>query len=218
MSLGQGRGHSTATLIVVRGPSLPAREQFAAVLSGGPLLRSDAIVVLAGEDGEERAKAALELFRQEAAPTIVLSGGVQDAPWKLSAEALVPVLCGLGVARDRLMVEGASQNTREQAVNVVALAVKEGWRQLLLVASPYHVMRAALTFIQALTDAGQQGAIRIVAVPCAHLRWWGAPPGMTDTRLGLLAWEVEKTERYQAEGHAASYEAGIAYLKSFEGR
>lgn len=191
---------------------LTDRERFFAVLFNGPLLTGDAIVVLAGEDADERGNTATELFRQGAAPVIVCSGALHDPPRRISGDELAALLMSRGVAPDRLLVEAGSQHTGEQARHVVEMARLNDWKRLLLVASPYHLPRATLTFIKALGDS----VIRLVPVPASQLRWWESPPGMTTSRLDLLTTEAEKVEAYQAD--VATWAEGVAYFQRWEGQ
>lgn len=92
-------------------------------------------------DNVERLHATFELLRADKARVAVLSGGV---PGGRQPEALLlrRVLSGWGIAPDRLLVEDASLNTQQNAVNVAALAHRTGLRRLLLVTSAYHMPRA----------------------------------------------------------------------------
>lgn len=194
------------------------REQFCNVLCNGPILQGDAVVVLCGEDADPRLAVATQLLVTGAAPTIVLSGGKHDPPRWHGAGALALVLLGRGVAHDRIRVEAESMNTRDQAVNVVALAGAEGWGRLLMVASPYHQYRAYLTFLQALREAGQAEAIHLIMIAAGQTPWLQPPAGMDDTRLDLLTTEFAKIDEYAVNGHVASYADGLAYLKFWEGK
>lgn len=205
-----------------------SRERFCAVLAHAPLLRGDAIIVLAGEDGEGRADVALELFKQRAAPVIVCAGKRSEPPHILNGEAISVRLLSAGIAPSCLLVEGASMNTREQATNVIEMAVLNDWHRLLLVMSPYHAPRAFLTFLRALQQVEQAEKIHLVSVPAGQLRWFEPPPGASDSRLALFARELDKIDSYGAPeslnataasvSDVASYAEGLAYLKYWEGR
>lgn len=197
--------------------SATSREQFCAVLASGPVLRGDAIVLLTG-DGEARIPVALELFVQRAAPVIVVSGGLDQPPHSLPASRIAALLHGKGVSPDRIRTDDASMHTQDQARHVFALAESEGWRRLLLIASPYHSYRAFLTFLRVLLDVGKAETIHLVCIPASQTPWFGSPEGLTATRFELLAEEFAKVDRYGAQGHVASYEDGIAYLKHWEGK
>jgi len=180
------------------------RSTFLAMLYSQPLRQADAIVLLAGEDGMARAEVALQLFKQHAAPTIIVTGGKDDGVRWFGADRLAGWLMGQGVAPGRITTDTGSENTREQAAQVADITAGP----ILLIASAYHLPRAFLTFAPAL-DA------RITPV-AATPPWCEAPHGMTETRLDLLATELAKIEEYRALGHVATYEAGIAYLTAWE--
>lgn len=192
------------------------RERFLVLLNTGPMLRGDAIVVLCGEDAEQRANLALGLFLDGGAPTILLSGGKHEPPrWK-DASAIRGYLLGKGVAPDRIVLETASQNTREQAVAVVRMACDAGWKRIIIVASSYHSPRAYLTFLKTLHEVGHDRAIHILSIPATQSPWFAPCPGMTQSRADLLAGEVAKIAEYQAQGHVASYADGIAAIRYWE--
>jgi uncharacterized SAM-binding protein YcdF (DUF218 family) len=188
-----------------------ARESYLCHLFTGPLLKADAIVILAGEDADARCQTGLELFRNGAAPRIVLSGGRHDPPAIQGADALAGKMLSLGVAPVALSVEHWSQNTREQAVNITEMAASNDWHRVLLVASAYHLPRAFLTFVAV------PSPVQWVPVP-AYAPWHQCPPGVDRTRAELLLVEGVKVTEYQALGHCASYEAGLDYLKTWEGK
>lgn len=192
------------------------RATFLSVLamSAKPSGQFDAIVVLCGEDGQPRLEAGVHLFKLGLAPTLVLSGGKSDPPRVLDATTLHAKALGMGVAPDRIVVEGESQNTREQALNVVDLAYRRGWRRLIVCASPYHLPRAFLSFVQALREWEEHENIQLVPMPATHVSWFAAPDGSDGTnRVALLGEEFTKIAYYHREKRdVASYEDGLAYL------
>lgn len=173
--------------------------------------QADAIIVLCGEDGQLRAEAGLALFKLRTAPTLVLSGGRHEPPAILGADHLARYVLGEGVAPNALVVEGQSQNTREQAACVGTL--EAGAKSLLLVASAYHLPRAFLTFL----SASLQGDPRLIPV-AANAPWHEPPPGLDRTRADLWHVELTKITEYQQRGDCASWEDGLAYLKAWEGK
>jgi uncharacterized SAM-binding protein YcdF (DUF218 family) len=194
---------------------MTAREQFCAALFTGPLLRGDAVVLLTG-DGETRVATAAELFRQNAAPLILVTGGLHEPPYALDAKTTAGKLMALGVAPRAIEADMTAMNTREQAVHTVAQAVERGWGRLLLVASPYHAPRAFLTFLRALQEAGVTDTVHLLVVPTSEQPWFKRPEGRDETRLALLADEFEKVERYA--DHVATWDDGLAYLEAWESR
>lgn len=201
-------------------------ETFLQVLANGPLLSGDAVVVLCGEDSAPRLAIAAQLMRDNAAPVVVLSGGKDKPPRWHGADTCFPLLMGLGVSPERIITETASQDTHEQAVNVVAMADERGWKRLLLVASPYHMPRAFLTFLQAMLDRDEAGrpegveavasGMRVVPITTSQAPWGQPPEGMTLARVRLFEIELGKIERYH--NHVAHPSEGTEYLLSWEGR
>jgi len=183
------------------------RDTFCAVLSALPLTRADAIVVLTG-DGLTRVPTVVELFRQQAAPVILVAGGVDAPPFALPADRLRDELIRAGVHPDAVRVEPDSQHTAESAHAVCAIAKFHGWRRVLLVTSAYHMPRAMLSFVAALKALGLDEVVQIVPVAAVQ-PWCDA----TD-RLGLLHGEREKVTQYA--GDVASYDDGLAYLLRWE--
>lgn len=183
---------------------------FLAALYTVPLRRVDALVVLCGEDAQARVDFALQLFKQEAAPVILLSGGYHQPPAILSAEHLAGPLMGQGIAPSRIMLERESQNTYQQAANVLARARLEGWGSLMLVASAYHLPRAFLTFVRAMEEDDK---VRIVPVAASQSRWVDQPPGVDRTRDQLFAVELSKIGVYRE--HVATWGEGLAKLREW---
>jgi uncharacterized SAM-binding protein YcdF (DUF218 family) len=194
------------------------RERFLAVLYTGPLLQSDAIVVLAGEDAAPRLAVAAQLLRDGGAAKILVTGGRHDPPRHVGATACAAQLMGMGIKPACLITDDRPQHTRDQAVAFAASAQQESWGRVLLVASSYHLPRAYLTFVKALAEAEMPDTVHVCPVPTSQTPWFGSPAGVDATRGDLLAVELAKIDEYGAQGHVASYAEGLAYLQHWEGR
>jgi len=196
--------------------SAQERDLLCAMVWTAPLYKCDAIVVLCGEDAAPRLATAVGLMQSGAASRIVLSGGRHERPRWVGAESLAKELLGLGVAPDAIIIEHGSQNTKEQAVNVLDLAAANQWRSLMIVASAYHLPRAFLTFVA--RNNGTSSDFRMLPVSCGDVSWFGTPAGMNETRATLLESELRKIHEHQLTGDVASYRAGVAFLRAQEGR
>lgn len=191
--------------------SLTDRERFLAMLFTAPLLAADAIVVLAGEDADQRAAVAAELYRMRPTPLYV-TGGRHEAPRHQNATAVSGMLMGHGVPPGQITVDDTARNTLEQAVDIVVEAKAKGWRRVLLVASGYHLPRGYLTLLRALTNARLHETLHVVPV-AASGSWSKWPVGVTHpTRIGLLDEEAEKIDAYGVRGHVATYAEGLIAL------
>lgn len=102
---------------------LSQEAQLIALVSNERMEKSDAIVCLEGDDGYIRIQKAFELFQNKLAPLIVVSGGVR-LPLSLPAEKMAGYLLKKGLKKNNIILESVSQNTRQQALEVMKI-VKE---------------------------------------------------------------------------------------------
>jgi uncharacterized SAM-binding protein YcdF (DUF218 family) len=123
------------------------------IILGGSLI-SDTTVLLGQADlneAGERVLAAVELSRLYPEARILLSGGsgrlIEEA--YSEAEATADVLVRLGVPRERMILEGRSRNTHENAVFSLAMAEPAPGERWLLVTSAWHMPRSIGVFRQA---------------------------------------------------------------------
>jgi uncharacterized SAM-binding protein YcdF (DUF218 family) len=91
---------------------------------------ADAVVVLAGGDGE-RLDRGLELMKEGVAPTLVASTGPNR-------------LCGFEQSFEVICFLPKPNNTRGEVEAIAKIADEHGWKRLVLVTSTYHVTRAEL--------------------------------------------------------------------------
>jgi uncharacterized SAM-binding protein YcdF (DUF218 family) len=133
-----------------------------------PLEAVDAALVMTGDVGFERTKAAARLVRDGKARLLVLTGG---EPWPGDSSAsLRDRALREGVPSDRIRFEDRSTDTRESLVNVAPTLREEGVRTLILVTSPSHQRRAFLAARRALPG------IRILNRPVRANAWPPARP------------------------------------------
>ena len=183
------------------------REKIMAVVDNDCLKKADAAVLLEG-DGYFRVEKAAELYHIGIVPRIVFSGNADNKAYGSYPYGDVkPYLIKAGIPEEALIHEDRSTQTREQAIEVVKLAVKNGWKRLALVASPEHQYRAYLTFLREIIDTGS--GIALYNAPARGLDWfkdigWGA-------RIDRLAAEFDRIERYSAMGHLANAAEVIKY-------
>jgi len=106
-------------------------------VDSGPVT-ADVIVVLGG-GLHERPERAAELFQQQAAPRIIISGAGDDGINRA-------ILLKLGVPAGAIEMEGNSTTTRENAEFTLRLLRAENVHRVILVTSWYHARRALKTF------------------------------------------------------------------------
>lgn len=185
------------------------REKIIAIIDNDILFPSDAIILLEG-DGLNRYQKAVELYNQNIAAKIVFSGNITDYDYgSFPFSDVLPYILKQGVPVDAVMHEDKSLNTREQAAEVVKMAITNEWKRLVLVASHEHQYRAYLTFLREVLD--RKSDIVLYNAPVRNLGWfnkseWGI-------RFERLEQEFDRIERYSQLGHLATYTEAINYQK-----
>ena len=100
--------------------------------------KANAIVLLGGGSYERPARAA-ELFKEQAAPQIIITGAGDD-------EINRHLLLKAGVPASAIRMETASKSTRENALFTIPLLRAEHATNVILVTSWYHSRRALKCF------------------------------------------------------------------------
>lgn len=148
-----------------------------------PLIRADAIFVLAGSDIERPLDAA-DLYNAGYARQIVLTREtVEPAMDVLRQRGLTPpfevdwqksVLVQLGAPVDAVIVPPrVHDNTAQEAQTLRGLAAEHGWRRVIVITSKYHLRRAGLAFRRELRGTGIDVVMRGTRYDRAQPeRWW----------------------------------------------
>ena len=188
---------------------IPDKEMIMAIVDNDCLTKSDAAILLEG-DGFFRFKKAVELYKRGMVSKIVFSGNIVDKDYgSYPFEEIKPLILQSGVQEEDIIHENVSQQTRQQAVEVVKIAMEKGWKKLALVASHEHQYRAYLTFLREVLDT--KSDIILYNAPVRNLNWfidsgWG-------TRFDRLLAEIDRIEKYSAMGHLATANEVIKYQK-----
>ena len=183
------------------------REIIMAIVDNDCLKPSDAIILLEG-DGFHRFQKAVDLYKKGLGKKIVFSGAiVQKEYGSYPFEEVKPFILNAGVPEEDLIHEDKSLQTQQQAVEVVKMAIENGWKRLALVASHEHQYRAYLTFLRQVLDS--KSGIILYNAPVRNLDWfvdsgWGM-------RFDRLKAEIERIEKYGAFGHLANAQEVVEY-------
>jgi uncharacterized SAM-binding protein YcdF (DUF218 family) len=115
----------------------------AVVLLGGMLEDRVTATALTPSFNEraERLTVTYELLRDEVARNVIISG-TSDVREAIEADVLADELIHFGIAPERIIREGKSRNTRENALFTLEIAKEKGFRSLLMVTSAFHMVRA----------------------------------------------------------------------------
>jgi uncharacterized SAM-binding protein YcdF (DUF218 family) len=101
-------------------------------------VKADVMVVLGG-GSHDRSERAAELFKEHAAPCMLVSG-LGDC--KINRRLLIEA----GVPSHVIQMEDQSRTTRENAIFAIKLLRNQGVRRVILVTSWYHSRRALACF------------------------------------------------------------------------
>ena len=129
-----------------------------------------------------------------------IGGPTPPAPGRAEADEAADVLVALGVPRERIVIERASRNTYENAVDAAALAHPKPGERFVLVTSAFHMPRAVGCFRAAGFD--------VIADPVDY-RWsdslspgFDVTGGLTD--LDLAAHEFTGLASYRWLGRTSA--------------
>jgi uncharacterized SAM-binding protein YcdF (DUF218 family) len=91
---------------------------------------------------------SVKLYRRLGSPLMIVSGGISHPEIYKDTEAdvLRDALLAQGVPRDRILTEGRSRTTRQQALEIAPMLREHGIVQFALVTSPIHMPRAIAAF------------------------------------------------------------------------
>ena len=166
-----------------------------------PLVKADAIFVLAGTVAERPLEAA-DLFEEGYAPRVlvtrdtpepaVIIAGTRGATLPQRYELNREVLLKLGVPETALIVpDRVHDNTASEAETLREVAVRSGWRRVIVVSSAYHLRRVAIASRRQLRGTGIEVVLRATRYdPAVPDRWW--------TRRSDIRWVVSEVPKVVA--------------------
>jgi len=161
------------------------------------LSKSDVIVVVSGSG--ERVKYAVKLYKKDLAPKLIFSGAAREGP---SSNALVMKNYAVkqGVPENAIILEEEATNTLENAKYSSEIILKEGFKKIILVTSPYHQRRTFEIFREVL----KKDKVGIKNSPTNESRWkvdnwWKTEPEATLTKSEIvkLLWSKLNQDYYQ---------------------
>lgn len=151
------------------------------------LERSDAIIVISGDEGLARYREGVRLYRAGWAPVMIFSGAAQDH-YESNAEVMRKMAIDDGVPPAAILTDDLGGDTYGNAVHTRALMEQHTLRSAILVTSPYHLHRAALTFDGVYDGSG----IRIIGRSAPDGEWRKQSWWRRDETRELTLRELEK--------------------------
>jgi uncharacterized SAM-binding protein YcdF (DUF218 family) len=166
-----------------------------------PLVKADAIFVLAGTRMERPLEAA-DLYREGYAPRIVMTRGTEERavqivvgrgqPMDADVERARDVFVAMGIPRDAIVIpDRLHDSTAAEAITLREMAERRGWRRIIVVTSRFHLRRAAFAIRRELRRADLQVVMRASRYDPLHPdRWW--------TRRAEVRWMLSELPKLGA--------------------
>jgi uncharacterized SAM-binding protein YcdF (DUF218 family) len=140
--------------LLAAGAAALRRLALAYVPPAQPLQSADVIVVLghpANADGSpslamlEQVALAADLFRAGMAPALLFTGGAVYNE-HVEAQVMAGLAAQLGVPQTAIALETQARDTFENARYCRQIMQRRGWRDAIVITTPYHVRRASRIF------------------------------------------------------------------------
>ncbi|MFH1190111.1 MAG: ElyC/SanA/YdcF family protein [Candidatus Omnitrophota bacterium] len=150
--------------------------------------RSDVIVALGGGVGEsgkvgqgyqERVNTAVSLYDRHFADRILYSSGYRYL--MKEAHVMKTLSVGMGVREQDISIDDISADTHEMILRLKEMADKKEWKKIILISSPYHMLRLKL-----LCDKYLSGS-EVLYVPVEKSEYYSRGSGVTLKQIeGIL--------------------------------
>jgi len=158
------------------------------------------LIFLFGGDAKEIAHKGLELYKQNYAPLILVTGntGTFGPHWKEPcADVFAKYLVENGIPKDKILIQNTSTNTPEDILNSLPILKKHNLdlKQIIIVSRPVHQRRAKATF-----EAQYPDIVELINQPCEEKD----PQNMTEGELKTVGirclQEYERLIKYADKG------------------
>ena len=152
-----------------------------------PLERSDAIIVISGDENLARYREGVRLYRAGWAPALIFSGAAQDH-YESNAEVMRKMAVDDGVPPAAILTDHLGGDTYGNALHTRTLMEQYKLGSAILVTSPYHLHRATLTFGGVYNGSG----IRVIGRSAPDGAWRKQSWWLRDETRVLTLRELEK--------------------------
>lgn len=115
----------------------------------GQCATADVIVAVSGGDTFARTQKAIDMYKAGWADKLVFSGASADPESISNAEAMWRIAESDGIPSEDVYLDEHSQDTKQNAKNVVDILHQLGAKSVILVSSPYHLRRVKMNFMAA---------------------------------------------------------------------
>ncbi len=182
----------TPLLWITAGPlymkDLPARSDVIAALGAGVGESGRA-----GQGYQERVDTAVRLYNKGFAGKIIYSSGYRYI--MKEAEIMKALSVSMGVDGKDVIVDESAGNTFEMITRLRDICVRNGWRKVIIVSSPYHMLRLKLLCDKAM------GGIGTVLIPTEESSFYARGPSVTAAQIRGILHEYIAMVYYKYKGY-----------------
>lgn len=164
--------------------------------------RSDVIVVLgagvgesgkAGQNPEERVASAIKLYKDHYADKVLCSSGYKYMLKEAQIMRALSVL--MGAKPDDIVLDDISVNTRDMVVRLSEFSKKYNWNNVILVSSPYHMLRVNLLAKKYMP------AVNMLYVPMENSSYYAKEGGVKVKHISAILHEYIAILYYKFKGY-----------------
>lgn len=141
-----------------------------------------------GTSSRERLHAALIAAQRWPESIVVFSGGPRPGQTIGSGSRMQEEAIALGLAPERIVLEGAARDTRGNALNCAALAAQRGWTRVALVTSPIHMARSRGALSRAGLDSQPEFPASVKTARFEWTDWFPDAGALQRTTAALHEW------------------------------
>lgn len=139
----------------------------------------DVLILLSGER-KCRIDNAVEAYKTQMAPRIIVSGGPTYESGKSEAEFIADELVNRGIPRHAVLAEPKAESTWENALFTRDMMLRYNWQKAVVVTSNYHMRRARAIFNGVFAKSGLNiGYLPAVSETYSAAEWWKKDAGRT---------------------------------------
>jgi len=133
---------------------------------------SDIIIILSGNDQDERVMYGVTLFKEGYANKLLMTGGRGGLLRKSCPEIMRDQAIALGVSKEAILVEEKSATTFENAKYTLQILKAEGYKSAIIVTSAFHTRRSKNFFEPFFSKENVNFVICAVPNTLGLGKWW----------------------------------------------
>jgi uncharacterized SAM-binding protein YcdF (DUF218 family) len=130
-------------------------------------------VAISGGNTAARTASAIDLYKKGWADKLIFSGAAADKNSPSNAKTMQQQAVAAGVPIDAILLDETSANTAENARNVAKILQQNGFKEVILTTSAYHMRRSALLFNHYIASGGR---VRTSPAVDDGWQWWFLTP------------------------------------------